>query len=311
MKKNDIYVIGVDAGGTKTVAVLADLNGTRIRTVKTGPANPRNVGLEVAISNISEAILKATRRLKNARINSIVVGIPAVEEEYKFKKKLFKKELFKNKKVEKILNKGKIEFISDQIIAFRSGTDEKDGVILIAGTGSVCRGWKDKKDIKTSGWGWLGDEGSGFWIGQQAFQAVFKDLDKRGSKTKLTKLFFKKWKTKTKEDLACKIYGMDVIRTVSLISKITEEAALAGDKIARDILKRAGQELAISAIAVIKQLGLIKKRFPFVFVGSTIGSKIISSIVRKEIKKIAPKAEFIFPEKEPVFGALKLALEKS
>jgi N-acetylglucosamine kinase-like BadF-type ATPase len=194
-------------------------------------------------------------------------------------------------------------------VAFKSATDKKEGIVLIAGTGSVCRGWYGKKDIKANGWGWLADEGSGFWIGQQAFQAVFKGLDNRGPKTKITKFLFKKWKAKTREDLAFRAYATGTVRTISLVSRIVEQAALLGDKIAKDILKRAAKELTLSAITVVKQLKLTNKKFPLVFVGSTVSSKIILPIVKKEIKKIAPNAEFIFPDKGPVIGALKLALE--
>jgi len=217
--------------------------------------------------------------------------------------------------------RGDIEIISDQIAAFRAGTDEKDGLVLIAGTGSVCRGWRGlqpthhpparraPKEVKIGGWGWANDEGSGFWAGQKGYQAIFKELDGRGPKTKITKLLFKEWKLKNKEDLMKKIYGKDSIRNISLISKTVDRASQMGDKVAQSIMEEAGEELSILAISVIKRLNFHNKKFPLVLIGAMFKSKIILNKLKKEIKKLAPRAEFIFPKEEPVIGVVKLAIE--
>jgi len=311
--KNKNYVIGVDGGGTKTEAALANLEGKIFNLVRTGPSNLRNVGIEKSVSNIYKAIKKVSIGRK---IISIFIGLAAIEEEFKFEKEKIKKEIFK-----KLRNfKGKLEISSDQILAFRSGTDKKDGIVLISGTGSVCHGWKGlqpthhppasraPKEAKTSGWGWVADEGSGFWAGQKAFQAIFKELDERGEKTKITKLLFKKWKLKNKEDFLKKIYSRDSIRQISSISGIIDKAVEKGDKIAKNIMTEAGKELAQTVKTVIRKLNFKNENFPVVLVGRMFKSKIILNIVKKEIKKIAPKAQFPQPKIEPVIGAVKLAI---
>jgi len=296
-KENQNYVIGVDGGGTKTEAALANFEGKILKLVRTGPSNPRNVGIEQCIFNISEAIKKLK---KGKKISAIFIGSPALEEEFKsMKKKILRRLNFKEK----------IKIGSDQIVAFKSGTDEKDGIVLISGTGCVCHGWKNGKEAKTSGWGWLDDEGSGFWAGQKGFQAVFKELDERGPKTKITKLIFKEWKLKNKENLLRKIYSKDSILKISLISRIVDKAANRGDRIAKNIMIEAGQELAESAITIIKKLNFKNEKFPLVLVGGMFDSKTVLKTVKKEIKKVAHKAKFIQPRVEPVIGAIKLAIE--
>jgi len=307
------YVIGVDGGGTKTIAALADLNLKILKIAKTGPSNLRNVGRDQAVLNISKAILKVIKEIKEKNIFSIFIALAAVEEEFKSEKGKIKKEIFKNPKILNVLKSSepsrRIEIVSDQIAAFRSGTDEKDGLVLIAGTGSVCHGWREKKEVKTGGWGWANDEGSGFWAGQKGYQAIFKELDGRGKKTKITKLLFKEWHLERKEDLMKKIYGSDSIRNISLISKTVDKAAQMQDKVARKILEEAREELSILAISVIKRLNFQNKKFPLVLIGAMFKSKIILNKFKKEIKKFAPRAEFIFPKEEPVIGAIKLAIE--
>jgi len=297
------YVIGVDGGGTKTVVALADLEGKILKLAKTGPSNLRNVGIKRATENIVLGIKKVLSR--KGKILSIFIGLAAVEEEYKSKKGKIKKEILKRLKN----FKSKIIIGSDQMIAFKSGTDEKDGIILISGTGCVCHGWKNGKETKTSGWGWLDDEGSGFWTGQKGSQAVLKELDGRGSKTLITKLIFKEWKLKNKEDFLKKIYSENFVRDVSLISRIVDKTANKGDRIAKNIMIEAGQELAESAITIIKKLNFQKEKFPLVLIGGMFDSTMVLETVKKEIKKFAPKVKFIQPEGEPVIGAVKLAIE--
>lgn len=297
------YVIGVDGGGTKTEIALADLKGKLLNLTKTGPSSPRNLGIKKTAENLAEAINKIKGSKK---INLIFIGLPAVEEEYKNKKEEIKREIIKRLKD----FNGKLIIESDQLVAFRSGADKKDGIVLISGTGCACHGWRGNKEAKASGWGWLADEGSGFWTGQKGFQAVLKQLDGRRPKTLIIGLLFKEWGLKNKYDLLDKIYLNYSTRQISLISKIVDKAANKGDKIAKSIMEEAGKELAISAITVIKKLSFQKQKFPIVLVGGMFDSKIVSKTFIKEVKKIAKKTEFIHNKKRPVIGAIKLAVEQ-
>lgn len=303
------YVISVDGGGAKTVAVLADLKGKILARAKTGSSSPRNVGLKMAIDNVALAIKKVLR--KATKISAAFLGLPTIEEEFKFKKKIIRKELLKHKEIWPIF-KGKVIIGSDQLAGFRSGTDEKDGVVLIAGSGCVAHGWRKNQEVKVCGWGYLSEMGSGFWVGQKALQAIWKDLDGRGPKTLITKLVFQKFKIKNKEDLISKIYSKNPTEIISSLAILVNKAAQRKDKIkiARNILIEAGKELALSANTAIKRLNFQKEEFPLVLVGSLFKSKIILDTVKKEVKKFAPQVQFIQPKVEPVIGAVKLAIEQ-
>jgi len=305
-EKNKNYVIGVDGGGTKTMAALAGLNGKILARAKTGPSNPRNLGLKTAIDNAALAIKKVLGKKK--KISATFLGLPAMEEEFKFKKNTVKKELLKHKEISPIF-KGKTTIGSDQVIAFKSVTNKKDGVLLIVGTGCVAHGWRKGKESHASGWGYLADEGSGFWTGQKGFQAVLKELDDRGEKTLMTRLIFKKLRLKNKEDFLRKVYSKDFIRQVSLLSGIINKAAEKRDKVAKNIISEAGKELALTVKIVIKKLNFQKEKFPLVLIGRMFRSKIVLNALRKEVKKFAPKVKFIRPRVEPVIGAVKLAIE--
>ncbi len=314
-KKNNKYVIGVDGGGTKTIAALADESGKIIKLAQTGSSSLRNIGVEKSVKSVAEAIRIVLSKRKNIKISSVFVGLPGMGEEFKNKASKIKKALLKEKIISQI-SPEKVTIGSDQLVAFRAGTEKKEGVVLIGGTGCVARGWKEKKDRKASGWGWLADEGSSFWIGQKTLQAVLKDSDGRGEKTALTNLVFKKFKIEKRNIslLNQKIYfkkDKDFITTISLLSIICGSAAKKGDKKARKILLEAGEELALGANTVIKKLELdkTKESFPLVLAGSLFKSETIVKKVKSEIKKTAPNAQLIVLKKEPVVGAVKIALE--
>ncbi|MFH1714164.1 MAG: BadF/BadG/BcrA/BcrD ATPase family protein [Candidatus Nealsonbacteria bacterium] len=306
-KENKGYIIGVDGGGAKTVAALADSNGRILKISKEGSSHPRNIGINKAIDNLVMAIERVLP--KNKEISAVFLGLPAMEEEFKLKKEKIRKELLKRKKMSAIF-KGKLVIGSDQLVGFRSGTDKKEGIVVIAGSGCAIHGWGEGKEVKVDGWGYLSELGSSFRIGQRALQEIFKDLDGRSSVTMITKLVFGELKVKNKESLIEKIYSQNPMDIVPSLAVLVDKAAERGDKIAKDILQGAAEELVLSVKVVIKKFQFQKKIFPVVLIGSMFKSKTVLEGVKKGIKKISFNAEFIRPQEEPVIGAVKLAKEQ-
>ncbi|MDP2663960.1 MAG: BadF/BadG/BcrA/BcrD ATPase family protein [bacterium] len=304
--ENRKYVIGVDGGGTKTTVALADSKGKILKTVKVGSSSSRNIGIRKTAANIAEGIKKIFPRKKKIEILSIFIGLPSVEEEFKSRTGEIKRDILEHKELSLIL-KSRLTVGSDQLVAFRSGTNSKDGVLLIAGTGCVAHGWRGKKEAKASGWGWLADEGSSFWVGQKVYQAVLKSLDGRGPKTQLAKLITKKGNIIS---LNKSIYSREPNEALSSFSLLCDKAARRGDKVARDILMEAAREQALAVLTVIRRLNFQKVKFPLVLVGGVFNSDIVLPTFKREIKKVAPKAVFIRSKKDPVFGAVRLALEQ-
>ncbi len=302
---NDYLIAGVDGGGTKTESLVSDSKGKILGRGISGPSNPRNQGLETAAANIEKSLKKAVGR-KKARIKAVFIGLAAEEEEYGNRVGKMRRLLMKGILSE--VPQKNIFFGSDQESAFRSGTDELDGMVVIAGTGCVVRGWKGKAGAKAGGWGYLADEGSAFWTGQRAYQVIAKDLDGRGPKTIISRQAAKLIRFDNMEDLNKNIYT-DPAKTVPLFSIAINESAKKGDKTALAILEEGSEELAIGVITVARKLAF-KKHFPLVVSGGMFKSKTFESFFRKKIKKVAPFARFIVPAEIPAFGSLKLAMEK-
>lgn len=309
LKANQGYVIGVDGGGFKTTVALADLRGRILTRYRVDSSSPRNIGIKSAIKNLAGAISKALVKAgSDKKILATFLGLPAMEEEFKSKKNVIKKELLRHRKIQSIF-KGKVIIDSDQLAGFRSGTDKKEGVVLIGGSGCAAHGWRGNREVKVDAWGYLSEMGSAFWAGQKALQAVWKELDGRGSKTLITKMVFREWRVKNKENLIEKIYYKNPFQVIISLSVLADKASKKGDRVGKNIMEEAGKELALSANTAIRKLNFQKFKFPLVLIGSMFKSKIALGAAKREIKKNAPRTEFIRPKVEPVIGAIRLALE--
>jgi len=310
IQNNQKYVIGVDGGGTKTIAVLSNLNGKILAKTKTGPSNPNKFSSERAINNLVEAIEKVSKKYPKNKIVFVYIGLAGALERDKERKKEIKNKLLKEPKLSWLSSKNLI-VERDQLVAFQTGTDQKEGVLLIAGTGSIAIGWKGKKEAIAGGWEYLlGDAGGGFWIGQKALRHICRVIDGLASKTLLFNLILKKLKIKSEGDLIRKIYQPEVVKIIASISPLVNKAAEKEDKVAKEILIEAAKKIAENGNQVIKKLGFKKESFPLVLAGSTFQSKIILNRVKKEIKKFAPKVKFIKLKEKTVVGAVKLAIKQ-
>ncbi len=179
-----MYLIGIDGGGTKTDCIVTDLERGFVASASAGPASLRDLGIKKAVENVVKSIKGSLENVPEKEIAVLFVGLSGFAEEFKEKendiRSKIKEELESNN-----IKARKIHIDSDQKVAFRAGTDKKDGVVAIAGTGSVVRGWNREKDVKVSGWGFFADESGAFYIGKEAYRKTTQMLDGRIEKTHL------------------------------------------------------------------------------------------------------------------------------
>jgi N-acetylglucosamine kinase-like BadF-type ATPase len=293
------FLIGIDGGGTKTIAALADFKGKILKEIEIGPTNPNKIGFERAILNLRKLIFRIS---KGKKIKVAYLGLAGGLERDKEKRERIRKELQK-------FFDFPIFVDGDQRIAFRAGTDEKDGIVLIAGTGAIAMGWKGEKEAISGGWDWLiGDQGSAFWVGKKVLEEIGRSLDGRKKDFELKKFIFKKLKIKKETDLYKNFYCEDFVAKVASISKFVDEFSKR-DRFSKEILIEAAKEVSKMAILVIKKLNFEREKFPVVFVGGMFKSEIFREKVEREIKKVARRTNFILLKKKPVVGAIKLAIK--
>ncbi len=120
----DKYVIGIDGGGTKTIAVLADTKAKILARVKTGPSNVYKIGFEQVINNITEALNHVSKKYQKDEIVFIYIALAGGLERDKKKKKEIKNRLLTRPELSWILPKNLL-VETDQLAAFRSGIEQQ------------------------------------------------------------------------------------------------------------------------------------------------------------------------------------------
>jgi len=192
-------------------------------------------------------------------------------------------------------------------VAFCAGADDINGIVAIAGTGCVVRGWNNGQTIKTNGWGWLADEGSGFWIGQKFFQLIFKAYDGRINDPAILDLIKKYFKAKKETNFASLVYK-NPFQVVPLLARLCCQADAAGNANAHQIMQKAGKEIAASIINTIQQLQFNTPPV-IVFSGGVFNSSTVFESAKNELEIFFRQPLNIIKPDLPVSGAIKLALK--
>ncbi len=296
------YIIGVDGGGTKTLALLADLDGNILARGLSGPSNYNAVGVAAACAALEDAI-HAARKNQHGELSALCLGLAGAgrtEDIERFQQ--WAQNMFPHTMV-KVVNDAEI------LLAMSPLTGP--AIALVCGTGSIVYGRTDSGAlIRAGGWGYLfGDEGSGYSIGEAALRAVMQSYDGRGASTLLTDLILTKRELISPPDLIRSIYGAASPRMeVASLSKLVEQAAGQNDAVAISILEDAAGELVKAIAAIYPKIGT--STFPLIITGGTIlNGKHLMAALQRSCQACGLLFTSIYPVFEPAEGALLLARE--
>lgn len=299
-------VVGVDGGGTTTRAVILDHQQRVIAEGRSGPSNPLRVGVASAASAVRQAIDKACGEASIHRndLLAAAVGLAGVRRQDI-------RDHMRQKLGECLKEIKLIELLTDGEIALYGATGGGPGLVVIAGTGSICCGRNSQgKHFCAGGWGPIvGDEGGGSWIARKALQSVARATDGRGPKTALSAAALSYFKLSTPDDLSTAIYAPSMTNDrLAGFGKSVMRIAEAGDRVAQEILALAGQQLGVAAAAVISKLQMQKEKFPVAYVGGVYGAgELVLQPMREEIRRAARKAYLAKPLFSPAIAAGMIA----
>ncbi|MEV7631182.1 BadF/BadG/BcrA/BcrD ATPase family protein [Microbacterium sp. NPDC089318] len=247
-------LVGVDAGGTSTRAVLTDITGRCLGYGVGGRGNPISAGPERAAGGVLDAIRGALapsgRGLGDVSvIVSAMAGMRASGGSDWLMERLAPAGF-----------RGALRFESDLLAAYFSGAASPSGYALVSGTGACVIRVQDGRIVDAGdGLGWLlGDRGSGFWIGHAIARAAVQDLDRTGPATALTDRVLAHYglertvirtdgRQHELEELIGRLYGHPPIELAGLAPYAFD----VDDAVAADILARAGAHLADTLSAVL------------------------------------------------------------
>jgi N-acetylglucosamine kinase-like BadF-type ATPase len=187
------------------------------------------------------------------------------------------------------------------------------GVLVMAGTGSFCKGRnKSGQEQYSGGWGPLiGDEGSGYDIGREALIAVARASDGRVRPTALAEALLSELRIEGLSELRRLLYRPPLKRSkIAALARPVSEAAANGDETAKEILGRAGVKLASLCAPVVRSLFPDGARFPVILSGGILrGEPLVAATAAAEIRKIHAGAEISVSALEPLAGTIIIGLE--
>ena len=285
------YYLGVDGGGTKTEFVWTNERGMVVLRDIKGSSNPNDIGKDSMIADMVGYISE------NMPVDADTVcvclglsglGFAGCKEEL----------ALAVKKIEKVAF---VDVCSDVQIALDSVYD-KDGCIVIMGTGSVGYLRKNGKHVLVGGCGYIIDSSvSGYDFGREVLNAVCSEADGRGEKTVLTELVFSQTgKTVAQLVKETYLYGKAYVAS---FAPFVFEGYERGDEVCKQILAGRVKEWESLLLGVRKSYGEEVCEITLIG-GLTKRWGILSAFLSDDVKE---KISFQLPKKPVVYGALKRA----
>jgi len=291
--------LGVDGGQSSTKALIGDATGRVLAEGAGGPCNHAEAAegrakLEQAVKAcVAEARRRAGVDAAGVRFEAACFGMSGGPEE--------KREI-----LAAILPADRLVVTTDAAIALSGATPSGQGIITIAGTGSIAFGRNVQgRTARAGGWGYLfGDEGGAFDIVRQALRAALRLEEGWGPPTDLRRAVLEATGSLSANQMMHSFYGSDWSRQrIAALAPLVDAAATGGDAVALEILHAAAQQLALLAAAVRSQLWNPGDAVEVAYIGGVFQSSLLLDRFRtlvelEEGNRCGP------PKYDPAEGAL-------
>ena len=307
------YYLGIDGGGNKTTCVVGD-DHSLLAAATSGPSNIVRVGEASARESLHRAVCQAcdAAGIKPDQVAITCIGAAGAA-------RVDVAGIIRRILAE--LVPPSINVVGDTEIALEAAFGSGPGVIVIAGTGSIAYGRNAHgATARAGGWGFaVGDEGSAHWIGRTAIGAVLHayDLGKgtgdhpTQSQPPLLSALMKAWGVRSLDDLI-RAANSTPAPDFSALFPVIVASSDTGDDAARDVLTRAGRELAQLVSIVISRLfpapATADPRVPVAMIGGVFRhASLVREVFYNEVRRLDPRTEVNPQLIDPVEGALRLA----
>ncbi len=301
------YFLGVDVGGTKTHALIADETGQAIGFAHAGTGSWEAVGYDGLTSVLKDVTTRAAE-MAGIRIDQIAgAGLGMAGYDWPSQAQLH---------LDAIAAAGlnvPLKIVNDAVLGIPAGAEDGWGLSVVSGTGCNCRGLSrdhQKEGRVVGGAGhWSGEAAGGFDILARAMRTVAFEWNRRGPATALAKAFIEHVGAQNLDDLIEGAYMGRYGFEPSMIL-LTFEIARSGDPQAVEVVRWAGRELGGLAVGVINQLDLQNEIFDIVLIGSIFdGHPAMQETLGETVHQVAPAARLVRLNVPPVVGGVLLGME--
>ena len=299
-----MWVLGVDGGSTKTIALVADLEGRIAGGGRAGNSNwtGADVGrpMQVVMDATNQAMGQAG--VRGADIALGVFGLAGADwpEDHEVRRTHLERAGVARRVIVK----------NDAFVGLRAGARSPYGVVIAAGTG--CNVAAIAPDGREWHFGHYARYGGAITIGREAVLAVLRAEDGRGQPTSLTGIVLGALGYDSPEALLRgQVAGRLEKRHLTSLCPLVFQAAHAGDAVARSLIADQGRALAEYAVAIIRRFQMEDDAFDVVLSGGVfrgMGTLLIDTITFL-VHMAAPRAKLVRPRLEPAVGGVLLAYD--
>jgi N-acetylglucosamine kinase-like BadF-type ATPase len=300
------YVLGLDGGNTKTIALVAGGDGTILGVGRSSCSDI--YGASSAEAAIAEANLAISTALSAAGIEKEVLSAGCLSmagadwpEDIEFLQQVFG-------------GYGeKLSVVNDAMGALRAGSPDGTGVVVVCGTGAATGARSADGEIWHSSF-WQEPQGA-LELGRKTLRAVYRahlGVEAASSLTPRVLDFFGK---KTVEEIlylftARTLPHPELILVAKLVRILLDEASN-GDILAQRIVQSHGAALGDYALAAARQVKIENTPFSLVLAGGVFrhSGQLLADVLIERVLSKSPQAVPTFSRFEPVVGALLLAYE--
>lgn len=303
------WIVGVDAGGTQTRAVAAELETGLLRVERAEGANWTVHGAEICRRRIGAAVAAAVPP------GAHPVGLSVCAAGFYPPTHAAEAESW----LAACWPGVAARMFPDVAAAWAGALEGRPGLVLISGTGSICYGRNSRlAEVRAGGWGPLfGDQGSAYAVGLGCLRALGELVDGMGPATTLADRLPGRWpvtaaidRSDTRGWLRAVLGAQWVREQIAALAEEAARAAEEGDAVAQLLVATAASDLARQALAVEKRLG--EPDLPLAMQGGMCaGSPLLRDGIRRELAEAGSRLRIVDPRWSPAAGALLLAAEVS
>lgn len=302
-----MYVLGIDAGGTKTHCVIADENENILAEGLAGASQHQLFGIRQTEKNLQLAVSAALKEadLTLQDLSYAVLGMSGADGEDDL--------ALLNPAAEKVLPGVPFRVVHDAWIGMYSALKEPFGVVSICGTGAGHAGRNrqgDELTLRNLDYR-LGNYGGGGDLVEKALHYAFRSDEGTYEKSALEAAVPPIFGVSTMEDV-CRLLKQNPLSDKERYQlPITVfQLADSGDSVCRMLIHDLGHEEGLYAAAVIRRLHMENEQVPVVLIGSLFHSDdpLLLDPFMEAVRTAAPAAYPVLPTRKPVTGAVRMAL---
>jgi N-acetylglucosamine kinase-like BadF-type ATPase len=291
------YRVGIDGGGSSSRAILVEAQDQLIREIQGRGLNPLSLGWEVFKSNLSELLHDLLGDTPRDEIAGLCAGLAGSGSESARNRA--------QNEIAALLPGVRVVVISDAQAALWGAFGGEAGLLLIAGTGSICLGMvADGRIARSGGFGrLLGDEGGGYWMATEAIRWALKANDAGSSSSQLEAAIREEFRLLDLREVIPLVHESPPDRIAGLARRILVLSRT--DEDARAIINQAGEYLFALVANTCRKLGLSNPRVAlwgglWASSGGELQAALSSTISAREFP-----ISIVSPAQTPQWGAIR------